>query len=73
MTTQLADQDLVAPRRPPSLRTVVVPVYNEVESVEALLAEIEAGCALTGRAWEVIFIDDGSTDGTANLIEAALS
>ncbi|MFT3905753.1 MAG: glycosyltransferase family 2 protein [Steroidobacteraceae bacterium] len=43
--------------------SVVVPVCNEETNVEPLAAEI--GAALSGRAFELLFIDDGSTDGTA--------
>ena len=42
---------------------VVVPVCNEAENVEPLAREIAA--ALAGRAYEMIFVDDGSTDATA--------
>ena len=48
--------------------SVVVPVCNEAENVEPLAREIDA--ALAGRAYEMIFIDDGSTDDTAaNLLK----
>jgi glycosyltransferase involved in cell wall biosynthesis len=43
--------------------SVVVPVCNEAENVEPLAREIDA--ALAGRAYEMIFVDDGSTDDTA--------
>lgn len=43
--------------------SVVVPVCNEEDNVEPLAREIAA--ALQGRAYEMIFIDDGSTDATA--------
>ena len=42
---------------------MVVPVCNEAENVEPLAREIDA--AMRGRAYEMIFIDDGSTDDTA--------
>jgi dolichol-phosphate mannosyltransferase len=42
---------------------VVVPVCNEAENIEPLAREIEA--AMRGRAYEMIFVDDGSTDDTA--------
>jgi len=42
--------------------SLVVPAYNERENLAPLLAEIAA--ALTGRSYEVIVVDDGSTDGT---------
>ena len=43
--------------------SVVVPVRNEAENVAPLVAEIAA--ALTGRDFEVIYVNDGSTDNTA--------
>ena len=45
---------------------VVVPVCNEAENVEPLAREIAA--AMTGRAYEMIFVDDGSTDETAMIL-----
>jgi dolichol-phosphate mannosyltransferase len=51
---------------------VVVPVCNEAENVEPLAREIEA--AMRGRAYEMIFVDDGSTDDTAvNLLRLKAS
>lgn len=44
--------------------TLVIPAYNEVESVPALFAEIRATFERHGLDGEVILVDDGSTDGT---------
>lgn len=44
--------------------SVVVPVHDEERSVEPLYAELAAALEDTGRAWEVVFVDDGSGDGT---------
>lgn len=44
--------------------SVVVPVHDEERSVEPLYAELAATLDDTGRAWEVVFVDDGSDDGT---------
>ena len=47
--------------RAPEL-TVVVPCYNERPNVAPLVAKLDA--ALFGIAWEVVFVDDNSPDGT---------
>ncbi len=44
--------------------SVVVPVMNEVQSVQPLFQQLSAQLEQLGKAYEVIFVDDGSTDGT---------
>jgi len=44
--------------------SVVIPVYNERESLPQLHAEIETVTAAARLDLEVIFVDDGSTDGS---------
>ncbi len=44
--------------------SVVVPVHNEERSVAFLLDELRAALEPLGAAWEAIFVDDGSTDGS---------
>jgi glycosyltransferase involved in cell wall biosynthesis len=44
--------------------SVVIPVHNEERSVALLYDELAAAFAGDGRAWEAVFVDDGSTDGT---------
>lgn len=46
--------------------SVVIPVCNEVDNVGPLAREIVA--ALQGKAFEILFVDDGSTDGTADAV-----
>ncbi len=48
---------------PPHL-AVVGPVHNEAGNLAPLLAEIRAAVAPLGRPWEVVFVDDCSTDGS---------
>jgi dolichol-phosphate mannosyltransferase len=48
--------------------TVLVPTFNEAGNVEPLTARL-ASC-LDGIAWEVIFVDDDSPDGTAERVRA---
>ena len=45
--------------------SVVVPVYNERESVRPLYEELSGVLRGLGRRVEVLFVDDGSTDGTS--------
>jgi dolichol-phosphate mannosyltransferase len=49
---------------PRAVISVVIPVRDEAASVETLFAELQAVLDETRRAWEVVFVDDGSTDGT---------
>jgi glycosyltransferase involved in cell wall biosynthesis len=53
---------------PPDL-SIVVPVLNESEALPGLLGEIAAACDRLGVDWEAIVVDDGSTDGTPELVE----
>jgi len=45
-----------------ALISLVIPVYNEAGSVEKLLAEIDVALRDGDRPYEVVFVDDGSTD-----------
>lgn len=44
--------------------SIVVPMHNEAENVAPLVAEVEAACA-PFDAWELVLVDDGSSDATA--------
>jgi glycosyltransferase involved in cell wall biosynthesis len=50
--------------------SVLVPVYNEVESLAQLHQEITAGCSGVVSSYEIVFVDDGSTDGSAEALDA---
>jgi len=52
---------------PPYL-SVVVPIYDEVESVERLWQAIHPVMEGIGKSWEVILVDDGSRDGTRAIL-----
>ena len=47
--------------------SVVVPVYNEEGNVSELHREINDVCRSNGYEYEIIFVDDGSTDKTAGI------
>lgn len=48
--------------------SVVIPVYNERENLRPLLEEIEGVLGPWGRPYEVIAIDDGSKDGSREIL-----
>ena len=50
--------------------SVVVPVYNEEESITELAGWIEKVCLGNKLEFEIIFIDDGSSDSSWNIISA---
>ena len=53
-----------------TLMSLVIPAYNEAESLPELLGEIEATIQTHGYIAEVLFINDGSTDNTADVLDA---
>ena len=46
------------------LISLVVPVFNEEDNLPILFNEISTAMADSGAPWEVVFVDDGSTDGS---------
>ena len=48
--------------------SIVLPVYNEVGCLGPLLDELTAVMQAFGRTFEILAIDDGSTDGSADLL-----
>jgi glycosyltransferase involved in cell wall biosynthesis len=48
--------------------SVVVPVYNEVENLVPMVDELEGVLASQKRPYEIVIVDDGSTDGTTPLL-----
>ena len=49
--------------------SVVIPLYNEEESLPELYAWITRVMEANGFSYEILFIDDGSTDGSWNVVE----
>ena len=50
--------------------TVVLPCYNERDHIELEIKRIKAALEEAGLAYELLCVDDGSTDGTRELLEA---
>ena len=50
--------------------SVVIPVFNEEETIPELDRRLRAFLGELGESWEVVFVDDGSRDGSARLLQA---
>ncbi len=59
-----SDRDSRRPRTLSGAVSVVVPLYNERESLPELHREIRQACRAAGLRFEAVYVDDGSTDGS---------
>lgn len=50
--------------------SVIIPIYNEEENIQPLHAELSEVLESLGRPYEIIYVDDGSTDGSFGLLRA---
>ena len=48
--------------------SIVIPVYNEEENLPILAAELHGAMRSLGRPYEVLFVDDGSADGSPEVL-----
>jgi glycosyltransferase involved in cell wall biosynthesis len=53
--------------------SLVIPAFNEQENIPTLLQRVGAALSTLGRPFEVIVVDDGSTDQTPVLLDEALA
>ncbi|MFM7207320.1 MAG: glycosyltransferase family 2 protein [Planctomycetaceae bacterium] len=58
------------PRPPAGLLSVVIPCHNEEEVIDATHARLQDVLQATGLEIEIIYVDDGSRDGTLHKLEA---
>jgi dolichyl-phosphate beta-glucosyltransferase len=49
--------------------SIVIPAYNEAERLPPTLDALHRFLAAGDRTWEIVVVDDGSTDDTAGLVE----
>src|SRR5512147_559059 len=48
--------------------SIVAPIYNELENIPELYRRVKEVMDSTGETWELILVDDGSTDGSTDAI-----
>ncbi|MDY6833013.1 MAG: glycosyltransferase [Thermodesulfobacteriota bacterium] len=48
--------------------SLVIPVYNEKKNLPELIARCLTACRATGRAFEIVLVDDGSRDGSRDIV-----
>jgi len=75
MTLLQTPPERAAPREVPETRdldlSVLVPVYDEAGTVEELARRVAAVVETLGLTFEILFVDDGSRDGTAERVRQA--
>jgi dolichol-phosphate mannosyltransferase len=54
------------PRNP----LVIIPVYNEEANIPELCTRLQESLDVVGKRWEVVLVNDGSTDNTAKVLDA---
>lgn len=50
--------------------SIIAPIYNEKENLPELHRRVKGVMDSTGESWELILVDDGSTDGSTDMIRA---
>ena len=48
--------------------SIVIPVLNEEANLKPLYSELKESLDVLGRSYEIVFVDDGSTDGSAQVL-----
>ncbi|MBS1250899.1 MAG: putative glycosyltransferase [Chloroflexi bacterium] len=48
--------------------SIVAPIYNESENLPELFRRVREVMESTGKTWELVLVDDGSTDGSTDLM-----
>jgi glycosyltransferase involved in cell wall biosynthesis len=65
----LPDRPLTTDRLTRPVVSVVVPIYNEIESIPHLIEALSHSLRANGMTYEMVCIDDGSLDGSDRLLK----
>ena len=68
MTPATMTQELNGQRETRVAISIVIPTLNEVESLRPLYQQISQSMEVVGEPYEIIFVDDGSTDGSFKVL-----
>ncbi len=63
------DRSRAGPRRVRPQLSVVVPLYDEAENIPALWERLQSALETMPSTYEVLFVDDGSRDATAEMLD----
>jgi len=64
----MSSSDLPLHDLPTHALSLVIPMYNEVDNVAPLVARVHEALGGYPHPWELVLVDDGSTDGTGDAI-----
>lgn len=53
--------------------SIVVPIYNEVDNIDTFHRSLVPVLESLGRSWEVIYVDDGSRDGSSEQLSSLVA
>ena len=53
--------------------SIIAPIYNELKNIPELYPRVRDVMDQTSENWELILVDDGSTDGSTDLIRELAS
>src|SRR3989442_12274806 len=67
-TTPLADREPVGASVKLPRVSIIIPMLNEREGLKVLFSSVRAAIAGVRAKWEIVVVDDGSTDGTRDVI-----
>jgi len=56
------------PKTPQKELSILLPAYNEASQIERCIIEVEAAVVVQSKSYEIIVSEDGSTDGTAEIV-----